>query len=136
MKIGLDFHGVITHRPELWKFINTSIMNNGGEVHIITGGTLLTIENPIIKQLAKWGIPYTEIHSVYDYLKKTGAPTIEGVRTFPDGTIQTKYDDEVWDRVKGEMSSRLGIHLHIDDTPQYGRYFNDIPFILYNPKWD
>jgi hypothetical protein len=111
-------------------------MNNGGEVHIITGGTLLTTPNPIIKQLAKWGIPYTEIHSVYDYLKKTGAPTIEGVRTFPDGTIQTKYDDEVWDKVKGEMSSRLGIHLHIDDTPQYGRYFNDIPFILYNPKWD
>ncbi len=109
-------------------------MNGGGEVHIITGGTLLTAPNPIIEKLEEWGIPYTEIHSVYDYLKETGAPTLEGIRVFPDGTTQTKYDDEVWDRVKGEMSSRLGINLHIDDTPQYGPYFKDIPFMLYNPK--
>jgi hypothetical protein len=134
MKIGLDYHGVITHQPELWKFITNSIMNGGGEVHIITGGTLLTTPNPIIEKLEEWGIPYTEIHSVYDYLKETGAPTLEGIRVFPDGTTQTKYDDEVWDRVKGEMSSRLGINLHIDDTPQYGPYFNSIPFLLYNPK--
>jgi len=136
MKIGLDYHGVITHQPQLWKFITNSIISNGGQVHIITGGTLRTIPNPILEQLNRWEIPYTKIHSVYDYLRETGAPTLTGIRTFPDGTTQTKYDDEVWDRVKGEMAKELGIHLHIDDTPQYGKYFNSIPFLLYNPSLD
>ena len=49
-KIGIDYHGVITHQPSFWKFMLGCVMGSGGEVHIITGGTLLGDENPIINQ--------------------------------------------------------------------------------------
>lgn len=144
-KIGIDYHGVITHRPQLWKFIIDGILMQGGEVHIITGGTLKPTpldepydklppdfdNNPIILQLRDWNIYYTDIHSVYDYLIETKAPTIEGVRYFPDGTHQQKYENVVWDKVKGWMATKLGLDIHIDDTEVYGGYFNDIPFMFY-----
>jgi hypothetical protein len=132
-KIGIDYHGVITHRPQLWKFLLNGVLMQGGEVHIITGGTLErgANTNPIIDKLKEWDIPYTDIHSVYDYLIKTNAPTIEGVRYFPDGTTQKKYADPVWDKVKGYMATQLGLDIHIDDTEVYGDYFTDVPFMLY-----
>lgn len=130
-KIGIDYHGVITHQPSFWKFMLGCVIGSGGEVHIITGGTLLGDENPIINQLREWEIPYTEIHSVYDYLQSSEAPTLEGIRYFPDGTTQQKYADETWDVVKAEMCRKLNVDIHIDDTEVYGKYFTDIPFLFY-----
>lgn len=36
-KLGLDIHGVINTMPEF--FLADSFIKNGGEVHIITGGS-------------------------------------------------------------------------------------------------
>jgi len=38
-KIGLDLHGVIDALPEFFAFLTDSVIKNGGEVHIITGGS-------------------------------------------------------------------------------------------------
>lgn len=38
-KIGLDLHGVIDALPEFFAFLTDSVIKNGGEIHIITGGS-------------------------------------------------------------------------------------------------
>lgn len=39
-KLSLDLHGVIDALPEFLSFITHAVVNAGGEVHVLTGGTL------------------------------------------------------------------------------------------------
>lgn len=57
LKIGLDFHGVITDNPEYFKVFANEALRRGYEIHIISGGPKATIE----KFLQQWGIKYTDI---------------------------------------------------------------------------
>jgi len=115
-KIGIDIHGVIDALPEFFAFLTDSIVKNGGEVHIITGGEWT---DKLEKQLSS--INYTHKFSVYDHLLKT-AETL-GEIEFPDGTIQKKFDDTLWDSTKAEYCKENNINLHIDDTLCYNDYF-------------
>ena len=90
-KIGLDIHGVINTLPEFFTFLADSFIKNGGEVHIITGGSWTKKLDDKIKSI---GIKYTHKFSVYDHLIEVGEPTI-GQIEFPDGTIQMKFDDNI-----------------------------------------
>lgn len=118
-KISLDIHGVIDSMPELFSFLSESIVNNGGEVHIVTGGRW---DEKLEKQLIKLNIKWTHKFSVYDYLKENGAEQ-NGKIQFPDGTIQRKFNDEDWDKVKSDYCREHNISLHIDDTLAYNNYF-------------
>ena len=40
MKLGLDLHGVITDRPEFFSELSKIFIDNGHEVHIVTGGMI------------------------------------------------------------------------------------------------
>ena len=40
MKLGLDIHGVIDKRPEDFASLAAAVIWTGGEVHIITGGSV------------------------------------------------------------------------------------------------
>ena len=104
--------------PEEFKFLTNSIINSGGEVHILTGGS---ITQKLINQLKDFGIKYTKLFSVYDYLLKTSE--IMGEVQFPDGTIQKKFKNEAWDKVKGDYCRKNNISLHIDDTLVYNDNF-------------
>ena len=115
-KIVIDIHGVIDALPEFFGFLTESIVKNGGDVHIITGGEW---NEKLEKQLS--GISYTHKFSVYDHLLKTAE--ILGEIEFPDGTIQKKFDDTLWDSTKAEYCKENQISLHIDDTLCYNDYF-------------
>ena len=118
-KISLDIHGVIDSMPELFSFLSESIVNNGGEVHIVTGGRW---DEKLEKQLIKLNIKWTHKFSVYDHLKENGAEQ-NGKIQFPDGTVQRKFNDEDWDKVKSDYCREHNISLHIDDTLAYNNYF-------------
>lgn len=122
-KLGLDVHGVIDSIPEIFSFLTDSIVKNGGEVHLITGGGWT---NKMEEQMDGFGIKYTNVFSVYDHLNDGGYETI-GEIEFPDGTIQNKFKDEDWDKIKGNYCRENNITLHIDDTMAYNEFF-DTPF--------
>ena len=119
-KLGLDIHGVINTMPEFFTFLADSFIKNGGEVHIITGGSWTEKLDNKIKSI---GIKYTHKFSVYDYLIKTGEPTT-GQIEFPDGTVQMKFDDTLWNSMKGRYCKDNNIDLHIDDTLVYNDFFS------------
>ena len=131
MKLGLDIHGVIDANPETFAFLSKSIVDSGGEIHIITGGSWSEL---LKKEVEDAGIKYTHLFSVYDYLKSTDAVPI-GLIQFPDGIIQDKYERNLWDSIKAKYSSEQRLDLHIDDTIGYGEYFTT-PFLLYDGKTD
>ncbi len=118
-KLGLDIHGGVDALPEFFSFLTESFIKNGGEVHIITGGRW---DSEFETMLNNFNIKWTHKFSVYDYLKEVGADQSGKIR-FPDGTIQRKFNDEDWDKVKGEYCKKNGINLHIDDTLAYNNHF-------------
>lgn len=126
MKLGLDIHGVIDYKPEIFSFISKSVIAAGGEVHIITGGSW---REDLIKLVKDSGVVWTHHFSVYDHLKEIGAKE-DGRIKFPDGTIQRKFDSDLWDSIKGDYCKNNNINLHIDDTEAYCKYFTT-PFLLF-----
>jgi hypothetical protein len=122
-KLGLDVHGVIDSIPESFKFLSDAIVKSGGEVHIITGGSWT---KELKEELNSYGIVWTHHFSVYDYLIEKNTPTT-GEYEFPDGTIQKKFVDGYWDKVKAEYCKKNQISLHLDDTLIYNEHF-ETPF--------
>lgn len=123
MKFSIDIHGVIDAIPETFSFLSKAIVDAGGELHIVTGGSWT---KEIESELKKHGVVWTHHFSVYDYLIENNAPTI-GMYEFPDGTIQKKFVDGYWDKVKAEYCKKNNISLHIDDTLIYNDFF-ETPF--------
>lgn len=118
-KLGLDVHGVVDSMPQFFAFLTESILKNGGEIHLITGGHW---DSKLEDELKSFGIKWTNSFSVYDYLIETNAKT-NGEIEFPDGTIQKKFDDKEWDSVKAKYCKDNDISLHLDDTLIYNEYF-------------
>lgn len=119
-KLGIDVHGVIDDLPEFFSFLTNSIISSGGEVHIITGGSLKS--DDLINLIKRSGVKWTHMFSVYDHLMSSEEET-HGMHKFSDGTDQQKFKDEIWNKVKGEYCNKNNISLHIDDTLVYGDYF-------------
>lgn len=118
-KLGIDLHGVIDALPEEMKFLSRIIVENGGEIHVITGRTLDKSFDDSIKTA---GITYTHVFSVYDWLVSSKSEVFGEVE-FPDGSRQLKFSNDAWDRVKGDYCARHKISLHLDDTIIYNDYF-------------
>lgn len=122
MKIGLDIHGVIDTNPILFSKLSKKVIEDGGEVHIITG----TMLNPFkIENLKRLDIRWTHLFSISDYHKALGTPM-----TFSDKD-NPWIDNNLWDRTKAEYCKENSINFHIDDTNRYGEYFST-PFGLYD----
>ncbi len=118
-KISIDIHGVIDALPEFFAFLTDSFIKNGGEVHIVTGGSWTP---ELITQLNSYKIKWTHHFSVYDYLVNSNAKT-KGEIQFPDGTVQKKFENSDWDSVKADYCLKHSIDFHIDDTLAYNQYF-------------
>lgn len=117
--LGLDIHGVINAMPEFFAFLSDSFIKNGGDVHLITGGSWTKRLDDLVESS---GIKYTHRFSVYDYLLESGAETCGEVE-FPDGTKQRKFKDGLWDGTKAKYCLENNITLHIDDTSIYNNHF-------------
>lgn len=122
-KLGLDFHGVIDSLSDEFKLLSKLLVDSGNEVHIITGGSWT---KELEDELREYGISWTHSFSVYDHLLKMNTPTT-GQYEFPDGTIQSKFVDGHWDRVKADYCKENKISLHLDDTLIYNDFF-ETPF--------
>src|ERR1035437_1007114 len=128
LKLGLDFHGVIDAIPETFAFLTQAIVKNGGEVHIITGGSIAIPpltgfkgehEQDIVAELKKFGVVYTHIFSIRDYHDELDTPKTGVHAKYGFPTIS----DEEWDRTKGDYCRYHNIGLHIDDTLVYNDHF-------------
>lgn len=122
-KLGLDVHGVIDSIPNFFSFLSESFIKNGGEVHIITGGSWT---ESLQSQLNSYGIKWTHHFSVYDYMLENDYK-YSGNITFNDGTVQKRFNDSDWNRVKADYCSKNNISLHIDDKTIYNSNF-ETPF--------
>ena len=105
--------------PEFFAFLTDSVIKNGGEIHIITGGSW----NQDLEDLVNsYGVKWTHKFSVYDHLIEIDTPTTGEIK-FPDGTVQKKFAGDAWDKAKGEYCREHEISFHIDDTLIYNDFF-------------
>ena len=121
MRIGIDFHGVITEAPVFFRDFTALAIAKGHEIFIISGGPHLVEE----KFLKAWRIQYTEIFSLLDYFVSRGQ-----VEYFDNGNF--KVPDELWNKAKAQYCHEHNIDIQIDDTAYYGDNFST-PFCLYDP---
>jgi hypothetical protein len=122
MKLGLDFHGVITDNESLFAMMSSLVLAGDGEVHIITGARKEMFE----KQCEELNISpeYSHFFSISDYHIENGDDVDLSNPDFP------KMDSKIWDTTKAVYCRKHNIDLMIDDSPHYGEYFST-PYMLY-----
>ena len=125
MKIGVDFHGVITDNPEFFTKWIDFMMINHHEVHIMTGARKHTFEEEC-KEL-NIIVHYNEFFSISEFHAKHHPDKID--MTDPDRPYIA--DKEFWDKTKAEYAKYLQLDLVIDDNPEYFKYFTT-PYMLYS----
>jgi len=122
LKIGLDFHGVISAQPDKFAIFCKKIRQLGVAVYVISGGP----KSDIIKYLDRYGIEYDQVWAILDDCEKNGT-----VSFYDDGSFQVPT--EIWDKAKAEYCAKEGIDFHVDDSAIYGRYFVT-PYCHYDIK--
>ena len=122
LRIGIDFHGVISENPTYFRDFSAVAYERGHTIYVISGGPY-SVEKSF---LDFWGIKYTEIFSMLDYFARRGQ-----VEYFANGNF--KVPDCLWDEIKGKFCRDNEIDIHIDDTLQYGKNFST-PFCWYDKK--
>jgi hypothetical protein len=121
MKIGLDIHGVIDAKPLVFSALSKGLVKAGHEVHILTGPKFGKVE-ALLKQ---HDISYTHFFSIVENAVKNNI----GVR-WADENNPWIDDKTIWDRSKGEYAKLHDLDLHIDDSEDYGKYF-ETPYGLF-----
>ena len=122
LRIGIDFHGVITEAPAFFRDLTTLAFDKDYEIYVISGGPYLVEKN----FLDAWQIKYTAIFSLLEHFASHGQVTY-----FENGNF--KVPDELWNKAKAEYCLEHNIDIQIDDTFEYGKNFST-PFCLYNSK--
>ena len=120
IKIGIDYHGVITANPQFFKEFNTLALEQGIEIFVLSGG----FEKDIAEFMRQKQIPYTSIWSLTDYFNAN-----KQLVYLPDGSF--KVDNNLWNKAKADFCRQNGINFHIDDSVLYGEHFST-PFCLYD----
>ena len=122
IKIGIDFHGVITKQPEFFSKLTKLAFNAGCEIHIITGGPRRLVK----EYLEEHKISYSKIFAILDFYA-----ALDKVEYFENGEF--KVSDKLWDTAKAKYCLLHNISLHIDDSHRYIRWFQT-PFCHYEEK--
>ena len=122
LKIGVDYHGVITSNPDFFKTFNSLAIKKGFEVYVVTGGKAEEVK----EYLNKHHIPASHIFSVLDYFQKRNLVTLS-----EDGLFHVP--DILWDKAKANFCIKQQIDIHIDDSMTYGIHFQT-PFCLYSAQ--
>lgn len=129
LKLGLDLHGCINKYPEKFITLAETIKKGGGQVWIITGSQ----ETPALHEELrgyhfhkhKW---WDHIFSISDFIIHSGIKYTYN----PDGSINA--DPQIWDKVKGTFVEEMKIDFHIDDSPEYGKYFPQGIYLKFNDR--
>jgi len=121
MKLGLDFHGVIDAAPVFFSWLSKKMVEDGHEVHIITGHELTSA---FLKKLHNFGIRYTHIFSISDFQKE------QGNEIWYDEKGTPWMDEELWNRSKATYCEKEGIDFHFDDSEKYCKYFTTAYFLF------
>lgn len=122
VRIGIDYHGVITANPDFFRAFCALAIADGAEIYILSGGFTKDIK----AFLDAHNIAYSHIWSMADYFDNKKQLT-----RLNDGTFQV--DDKAWNKAKAEYCLENKIDFHIDDSAVYGKYFAT-PFCLYDAK--
>jgi len=122
MKIGVDFHGVITQNPIFFKSFNQLALEQNIEIVILSGAKA----SDVIQFLKKHHIPYTSVWSILDEFERKNLVSFDDSGKF-------RVPDELWDKAKAQYCLEHNISVHIDDSALYGSYFQT-PFCLYLPE--
>jgi len=115
LRVGIDFHGVMDTYPEFFKEFSRMLVDNGHEVHIITGSR----KELSMKELEKTGIVWTHFFSITDYHEKIGTEIIDDSKGDPH--MPAKF----WNPTKSEYCAKHGIQMLLDDSPVYGKFFTE-----------
>lgn len=124
LKIGLDIHGVIDAKPELFAILTNLLVDAGHEVHVLTGSKET---EDIHEELLGYGIKWTHFFSITDYCISGG------VHVWYDEKNTPWMDQNAWEKAKGEYCTNIGMDLHIDDTIKYADFFKT-PFCRFFSK--
>jgi hypothetical protein len=120
IKIGLDYHGVITANPLFFKKFNEYALEKGCLIYVISGGYKSDIE----EYLKLHNIKYSTVWSMVEHFDNLGKIT-----HYNDGSFHV--DNDLWDKAKAQYCAENKIDFHIDDSLIYGKYFTT-DFCLYN----
>lgn len=124
MKIGIDVHGVADANPHLFSELSRMLVENGHEVHVLTGAEYTEALEHEIRNIL--GLSFTHFFSTTSHHKKIGTEI-----TYIDGNPY--MDNKIWNRAKAEYCRKHGIQLHIDDSDVYGKYFTT-PYAKFEQK--
>jgi hypothetical protein len=124
MKVGFDIHGVCDAHPEFFSLISRLLVENGDEVHILTGRR---ISDGALKEVVELNLSYTHFFSIADY------HTESDTKMHDDENGNPWMDDDIWDSAKGNYCKEHQIDFCIDDTERYGQYF-ETPFAFMKIK--
>lgn len=116
MKFGFDIHGVLDKHPAIYAAMTQALRAGGHEVYVITG-SIHTDEEA--SKLRTWGIEWDHWFSVTQYHMDKGDVEVEWV----DG--KPWMDADVWNRTKGDYCRDEGINWMVDDSPVYGKHFDE-----------
>ena len=105
MTVGLDIDDTITRHPAFFAFVAAALIAGGHRVVIIT---LRVDRDRAITDLARLGVPWTELHC------------------YPDAPPVPPY----WSW-KGEVCRQCGVDLYFDDSPDILEHIpkGTIPFL-------
>lgn len=126
--LGLDLHGVVDKYPYKFVRLSKTIIEGGGEVIICTGSS---DNEKLVNQLLSYNNGqqwWTSIFSITDFLIESGVPHVPTA----DGGVQVASN--AWDSVKGKWAQVNGIDLHIDDSPEYGKYFGKGVYLKFEER--
>ena len=114
IKIGIDVHGVLDTAPHFFRELSKLLVENGHEVHILTGAEKTDELAAYLKDSLE--LSWTHFFSVTSHHKEIGTEI-----TYIHGNPY--MDNKLWNRAKSEYCREHNIQLHIDDSDIYGKYF-------------
>ncbi len=122
LKIGLDYHGVISQQPAYFASFCALARCRGHHISIITGGPLPTVRQKLLRQK----IESDFIFAISDYYQALGV-----AKQKEDGRLYIPED--LWNKAKADFCRRSHINFHIDDSLDYLHWFST-PFCLYKAE--
>ncbi len=114
IKIGIDVHGVLDTAPHFFAKLSRLLVQNGHEVHILTGAEKTETLEKYLKETL--GLSWTHFFSVTSFHKEAGTEI-----TYIYGNPY--MDNQIWNRAKSKYCIENSIQLHIDDSDTYGKHF-------------
>jgi len=114
IKIGIDIHGVSDADKDFFSELTKLLVENGNEVHILTGSEHTPeFENHLKDDLK---LHWTHFFSISSYHLESGTQV-----SYINGNPY--MEEEAWNRTKAEYCKKHGIQLHLDDSGIYGKFF-------------